>query len=193
MKVVLLDDVDNLGEAGDVVNVRGGYARNWLIPQGLADYARQELLNRLAQIKRRGEEKRIARLREEKAIISSIDGRMLVIYARAGQEGRLFGAVTNQTVSDAITETFHTVLDRKFIRLTIPIKQLGEFDVELRASSEIKGTLKVSVRNEEDRIKDKAAKAKDEAEAKAASVVQNASADTQSDEAMSATPFEQES
>jgi large subunit ribosomal protein L9 len=194
MKVVLLDDVDNLGEAGDVVNVKGGYARNWLIPQGLADYAKLELLNRIAQIKKRGDEKRLARLSEEKAIICSIDGRMLVIYVRAGHEGRLFGAVTNQTISESIYETYRTRLDRKFIRLVAPIKQLGEFDVELRASSEIKGSLKVIVRNEEDRLKDKAAKAKKEAEKATADVAPAAetSSEERSAEALSATPFERE-
>ncbi len=172
MRVVLLDDVDNLGEAGDVVDVRGGYARNWLIPQKLADAARPDLLNRIAAIKKRGEERRLARLREERSIIDSMNGRAIIIYARAGQEGRLFGAVTNATISEALFNTFRVKLDRKFIKLASPIKQLGEFPVELRASSEIKGVLNLIVRNEEDRAKDLAEKVRLEAEKKAAAEAQ---------------------
>lgn len=168
MRVILLDDVDNLGEAGDVVNVKGGYARNFLIPQKLADVARPDLLNRLSAIKKRGEERRLARLREERAIIDSMNGRVMTIYARAGVEGRLFGAVTNGTISDSLKSTFNVTLDRRFIKLPSPIKQLGEFPIELRASSEIKGVITVIVKNEEDKAKDMAEKARIEAEKKAA-------------------------
>ncbi|MCD6118240.1 50S ribosomal protein L9 [bacterium] len=157
MKVVLLDDVDNLGEAGDVVDVKGGHARNWLIPQKLADFARPELLNRIEQIKKTGEERRLARLKEEKQIIESIAGKIITIYAKSGQENRLFGAITSQVISDSIMELFGTRLSRKFIRLASPIKHLGEFPVELRASSEIKGEISVIVKNEDDREKDLAA------------------------------------
>jgi large subunit ribosomal protein L9 len=174
MRVILLDDVDNLGEAGDVVNVKGGYARNWLIPQKLADAARPDLLNRLTAIKKRGEERRLARLSEERAIIDSMNGRIVTIYARAGQEGRLFGAVTNATVSDALKSMFNVKLDRKFIKLPTPIKQLGEFPIEMRASSEIKGALTVIVKNEEDKAKDVAEKARLEAEKKAAAEAEKA-------------------
>ena len=154
MKVVLLDDVDNVGEAGEVVNVKNGYGRNWLIPNKLADFARPDILNRVAQIKKVGEERRLARLKEEKEIIERLSGKTITIYMRAGQENRLFGAVTNQTVSDALKATFGSELNRKFVRLDAPIKHLGEHDVELRASSEIKGGIKVIIKSEEEREAD---------------------------------------
>ncbi|MEP0813932.1 MAG: 50S ribosomal protein L9 [bacterium] len=154
MKVVLLDDVDNLGEAGEVVTVKPGYGRNWLIPNKLADFARPDVLNRIGQIKKAGEERRLARLKEEKEIIERLTGKSITIYMRAGQENRLFGAVTNQTVSDALKASFGTDLNRKFVRLASPIKHLGEYVVELRASSEIKGEIKVVIKSEDERESD---------------------------------------
>ncbi len=151
MKVVLLDDVDNLGEAGDVVDVKGGYARNFLIPNKLAGVATKDIVNRIEQIRKAGEARRLSRLKEEKAIIESLSGKTISIYARAGNESRLFGAVTNATISDAIASSLGVNLDRKFVRLAQPIKHLGEFEVELRASRDIKGSINVVVKSDEER------------------------------------------
>lgn len=159
MKIVLLDDVDNLGEAGDIVDVKGGYARNFLIPNKLAGVASKDVINRIEQIRKTGEARRMSRLKEEKEIIESISGKTITIYARAGNESRLFGAVTNATISDAISSSLGVGLDRKFVRLQQPIKHLGDFEVELRASRDIKGSITVAVKNEEDREADLAAAA----------------------------------
>lgn len=151
MKVILLDDVDNLGEAGEIVEVKPGYGRNWLIPQKKADFVSPDILNRLSKIKKAGALKRMALLKEVGEIIASLTGKEITIYAKAGQENRLFGAVTNQTISEEIKNSLSVSLDRKLIRLESPIKHLGEFQVELRASREIKGEITVLVKSEEER------------------------------------------
>lgn len=165
MKLVLLDDVDNLGEAGDLVEVKGGYARNFLIPNKLASVATKDLAHRVEQIRKAGEARRMTRLKEVKEIIEKLSGKTFTVYARAGNENRLFGAVTNATISDNIANSVGATLDRKYVRLPQPIKHLGEYEVELRASRDIKGAITVFVRSEEDREADLLATASGDAQA----------------------------
>jgi len=148
MKVVLLDDVINVGEAGELVEVKNGYARNYLIPQRLAERATKDVLNRLELIKRAAETKRARRMSEAAGKFAELGARPLVICMKAGTESRLFGAVTSAMISDEIQRQFDVEIDRRHIMLEEPIKHLGEFTVPLKASADVTGEVRVVVEPE---------------------------------------------
>jgi large subunit ribosomal protein L9 len=148
MKVVLLDDLSNLGEAGTVVTVKDGYARNYLIPRRLAELATRDAVNRINLIKRAAEAKRIRRRTEAADKFSLLEGKSMTLTFKAGTQSRLFGAVTSQLIADEVKKQIGVELDRRHIMLDEPIKHLGEYTVPLRASADVTGEIKVSVQPE---------------------------------------------
>lgn len=148
MKVVLLDDVLNVGEAGEVVEVKNGYGRNYLIPQRLAERATKDAMNRVELIRRAAETKRARRMSEAAGKFAELSMRTLVISMKAGTESRLFGAVTSAMISDEIQRQFDVEIDRRHIMLEEPIKHLGEFTVPLKASADVTGEVRVVVEPE---------------------------------------------
>jgi large subunit ribosomal protein L9 len=148
MKIVLLDDLVNVGEAGEIVDVKNGYARNWLIPQRLAERATADAINRINLIKRAAEAKRAKRMEEAAGKFHLLAGKTLAITMKAGTESRLFGAVTSAMIADEVKIQFDVDLDRRHIMLEEPIKQLGEYTVPLRASSDVTGEIKLVVEPE---------------------------------------------
>ncbi len=145
MRVVLLDDLANVGNAGEVAEVKNGYARNWLIPQGLAERATTDALNRVKLIKRAAEAKRAARMTAASEKFGVLGSKELIIRLKTGAGNRVFGAVTNSLLADEVKSQFGILLERRHIMLDEPIKQLGEFTIPLRASSEVTGELKVNI------------------------------------------------
>jgi large subunit ribosomal protein L9 len=144
MNVILLEPVDKLGEAGDVVRVRPGYARNFLVPQGLALPAtaanQKELQARLAQrakqlAERKGDAERLRELLGEAAV---------EIRVKAGEE-RIYGSVGTRDVADALKAAFDVDIDRRKVELREPIKMLGEYEVPYRPHPEVTIPLKVVV------------------------------------------------
>lgn len=148
MKIVLLDDIVNIGEAGEIVEVKNGYARNWLIPQQLAQRATKDAINRVELIKRGAEAKRASRMSEAAGKFAEVAAHPLVIQMKAGTESRLFGAVTSAMIADEIVKQFSVEIDRRHIMLDEPIKHLGEFIVPLKASADVTGELKLTVESE---------------------------------------------
>jgi large subunit ribosomal protein L9 len=148
MKVVLLDDVLNVGEAGEVVEVKNGYGRNYLIPQRLAERATKDALNRVELIRRAADTKRARRMSEAAGKFAELGQRPLRISMKAGTESRLFGAVTSAMISDEIQRQFDIEIDRRHIMLDEPIKHLGEFTVPLKASADVTGEVRVVVEPE---------------------------------------------
>jgi large subunit ribosomal protein L9 len=145
MKIVLLDDLVNVGQAGEIVEVRNGYARNFLLPKGLAERATADALNRITLIKRAADVKRAKRMAEAAGKFALVAGKPLVIRMKAGTEGRIFGAVTSAMIADEVKIQYEVDLDRRHIMLDEPIKHLGEFNVPLRASADVTGELRVVV------------------------------------------------
>ena len=145
MKIVLLDDLVNVGMAGEIVEVRNGYARNYLLPKGLAERATADSMNRITLIKRAADVKRAKRMQEAAGKFGLLAGKQLVIRMKAGTEGRIFGAVTSAMIADEVQIQFDVDIDRRHVMLDEPIKQLGEFAVPLRASAEVTGELQVVV------------------------------------------------
>lgn len=144
MQVILRDRIENLGNAGDVVEVKPGYGRNYLIPKGLAYEATQANVRKL-EAERAAQTRRDAdTLNEARQRASSIEGVSLTFHARAGQEGKLFGSITSADIADKLAEQGITI-DRRSIELDEPIKALGVTSVPVRLHPQVRPEIKVWV------------------------------------------------
>jgi large subunit ribosomal protein L9 len=145
MRIVLRDDVDNLGKKGDLVDVADGYARNYLVPRGLALKASAGS-QKQADAMRRNREARDRREREAaQALAAQFEGRTITIEARAGGEGRLFGSVTASDIAEAVQNQTGAEIDRRKLALDEPLKELGGVDVQVRLHPDVVATVHVDV------------------------------------------------
>jgi large subunit ribosomal protein L9 len=150
MKVILKQDVDNLGDAGEIVDVADGYGNNYLLPRGLAMRATKGAVADAAAI-RSARVKRDARTREEaEALAARLGERPVTISAKAGSDGTLYGSVTNVQIAEAVTSQLGYELDRRRIPLERPLKELGEHEIEVRLHPEVVATIHVQVAREEE-------------------------------------------
>jgi large subunit ribosomal protein L9 len=148
MEVLLLEDVINLGLAGDVVTVADGYGRNYLVPRGLAKLATPGALKQADQIRAAGERKRSRELASAENLARRIEGLTLSFTARAGETGKLYGSVTTADLAEAVERELGEELDRRKI-ISDPLRQLGEHTVEVRLMTDVSANLKVVVEPEE--------------------------------------------
>lgn len=145
MKVILLKDIKGSGVKGDVINVSDGYARNYLFPRGLATEATKANLSELEN-KERAEEKRREQAAEQaREMANRLSDITLVIKAKSGENGKLFGSVTNKEIAQELKKQYKISIDRKKIVLGEPIKQLCEMELEVKLYPEIGGKLKIKV------------------------------------------------
>ncbi len=144
MKVILKENIDTLGHIGDIVKVAPGYARNYLIPKGLAIEATLKNAKALEHVKRQMEYKKNKLLEQMKALAARIEATSLTLAHQAGEEGKLFGAVTNMELAEQLNAQGIEV-DRKKIVLAEPIKHLGEFTVTIKLHPEVNASLKVNI------------------------------------------------
>jgi large subunit ribosomal protein L9 len=144
MEVILREDVPHLGNIGDLVKVKPGFARNYLLPRGLAVVADKRNLGALEHERRVVAEKRERALRAAEGQVKKLSNLRLVVRARAGEEGKLFGSVTNLDVERALAAEGVSI-DRRRIRLDEPIKQLGEYRVPVQLGVGVSGELLVVV------------------------------------------------
>lgn len=145
MKILLRDEVDNLGRKGDVVEVADGYARNFLVPKGLAIRAGAGEVKQ-AEAMRRNREAREARAREAaQDLAGKLSASPVRVTARAGEEGRLFGSVTATEIAAAVRDQAGIELDRRTIELAEPLKELGQYEVRVRVHPEVEGSVAVEV------------------------------------------------
>ncbi|MGN0593969.1 MAG: 50S ribosomal protein L9 [Hominimerdicola sp.] len=145
MKVILLKDVKGSGKAGDIINVADGYARNFLIGKGLALEATAKNLNDLQGKKDSAQHKIDVETADNKAVAEKLEGKEIVIKAKAGQGGKLFGAVTASTVSDAIKAQFGQTVDKKKINLNSEIKAYGDFSAVIKMTHGVSCSVKIKV------------------------------------------------
>jgi large subunit ribosomal protein L9 len=144
VQVILNEDMPNLGRPGDVVKVRAGYARNYLLPRGLAVEANSRNLRAFEHQKATAMVKREALKNQAMGLKERLEGLQLKVSARAGEEGKLFGSVTNIDLERALREHGFEV-DRRRILLSEPIKQLGDYTVVVRLQPEVEANLKLNV------------------------------------------------
>ena len=146
MKLILRRMVDRLGDQGDVVDVKAGYARNYLIPQGLAYLASAGNLRKLERERDDAEELAKHDYLEARRRASQLEGTSLVFHVRAGEDGRLFGAVTNADVADRLNQgELDFEVDRRIVLLEEPLKLLGVSKVLVRLHSQVEVEVEIQV------------------------------------------------
>jgi large subunit ribosomal protein L9 len=144
VQVILNEDVPNLGRPGDVVRVRAGYARNYLLPRKMALEANSRNLRAFEHQKRMAMVKREALQAQAVTEKERLENLQLTLTAHAGEEGKLFGSVTNLDLERALREQGYAI-DRRRILLSEPIKQLGDYSVIIRLQPEVDANLRFSV------------------------------------------------
>jgi len=144
MQVILREDIPNLGRPGDVVKVRDGYARNFLLPRNLAIEANPKNIRAFEHQKRLALMRREAKKNEALKVKERLEALRISLTARAGEEGKLFGSVTNIDIERALRE-HNFEIERRKIMLAEPIKQLGEYNVPVKVDPEVEAIVKISV------------------------------------------------
>jgi large subunit ribosomal protein L9 len=145
MKVILLTDVRSLGHKGEIIQVADGYARNYLLPRGLAIEASDTRLKDLQVKKQHDEQKKEKEELKALRIREQIDKKTVTVKTKCGEGGKLFGAVTSKEVAEAIEKQFHIEIDRKKIEVKEPIKHLGDYPVRIKIYQAIFAEIIVTV------------------------------------------------
>ena len=148
MEVVLKEDIENLGHMGEVVKVKDGYARNYLLPRGLVVLANKKNLKALEHEQRMIGQRRDRLTKEAQGISETLSRVSLEFAVKVGEEGRLFGSVTNMDIEKALKEKGFDV-ERRRIVLHDPIKQVGDYEVPIRLRPEVMPSIKVKVLSED--------------------------------------------
>ena len=144
IEVILREDIKTLGRAGEMVRVKPGYARNYLLPQGLAYEATEGNKKRIAAETRVRTARNQAERAEAERFAATLSGVSLTLAGKAGEEGKLFGSITSQDIAEALARQGYTV-DRRKIELEHPIKTTGAHSVAVRLHPEVNAELRVSV------------------------------------------------
>ncbi|VAW42307.1 LSU ribosomal protein L9p [hydrothermal vent metagenome] len=151
MKVLLKEDIDNIGMAGEVHKVANGYGRNYLLPQGLAVMASPSMMKQATAWRKKADARRAELRAEFEELSTKIEAVKLAFTARAGETGKLFGSVTTSQIADDLNAELGTELDRRKVGVE-PLRQLGEHKVVVRLSGEFQPELTVVIANEDGEI-----------------------------------------
>ncbi|MBI4526407.1 MAG: 50S ribosomal protein L9 [Deltaproteobacteria bacterium] len=149
MEVILKEDIAKLGQMGEVVRVRDGYARNFLLPRGMVLIANKKNLRAFEHEKQVIAAKRDRLVKQAQTLAERLSALSLVIPAKTGEEGRLFGSVTNMDIEKALREKGFEI-ERRKIQLADPIKTVGDYEIPVRLAIDVTATLKLAVVSEED-------------------------------------------
>ncbi len=144
MKVILKEDIKNLGRMGDTVNVKDGYARNFLFPKGLAMEATEQNRKAVERLRREHAMHEIKEKEDAQIVKDKLSQVTLTFTAKAGEEGKLFGSITSMNIEEAL-KAQGVEIDRKKITLEEPIKRLGEYTVTIKLHPEVSAEIKVNV------------------------------------------------
>ena len=145
MKVILTHEVTGLGTAGDVVDVKDGYARNFLMRRGLATGWTKGFEKQVAAIQKGREIREVKSQDEAKGLRGQLETKTIKVVAKAGKSGRLFGAVTQGDIADVVKAAGGPTLDRRKIELLSPIKSVGSFEALVRLHPEVQAKVKLDV------------------------------------------------
>ena len=149
MKVVFLEDVYGVAKGGDVKEVKNGFARNYLIPQNLAVPASHDALLRVTSLAEKADSERVKIMSDMQELADSINGSEISIEMRSGSNGRLYGSVNTALIAAELSKTSEREIDRKFISINDPIRELGEFEIGIRLHPEVNASIKLSVVSED--------------------------------------------
>jgi large subunit ribosomal protein L9 len=145
MEIILLKDVDKLGYKHEVVTVKPGYGRNYLIPQGFALMANKSNMARLAELRRQQENKENQMLDEYKEIAEKLNDITLKIGAKAGTSGKIFGSVTDIQLAQALHETHGIEIERRKIEMPDEVKNIGSYTAKAKLHKEVEADIKFEV------------------------------------------------
>jgi len=150
MEIILLESIDRLGGLGDLVNVRPGFARNYLLPKGKAKLATAANIAEIAEHRAELEKHEADVLKAAKARAEQLEGLEISITAKSGGEGKLFGSITNANITESVNEK-GIELEKSEVRMPEgPIRLAGEYEIDLHLHTEVNATIKLTVIGEED-------------------------------------------
>ena len=150
MKIILAKDVETLGHKGDVVTVSDGYARNYLVPKGMALVASRGALKQAEQMRRAREEALRKAKNDAVAQVALLGSSPVYISARAGEDGKLFGSVTKNDIARAVQDQLEQDVDARQVRLDESLRRLGTFSIEIHLHEEVNALVSVEVIAHED-------------------------------------------
>jgi large subunit ribosomal protein L9 len=150
LKVILTKYHEKLGDIGDEVEVKAGYANNYLIPNDMAIPATPGSRNQMKLVKQAAVKIEAKNIKEAEALAKEFEGLQVKFIVKTGEEGKLYGSITNKDIAEKIFEEKKTEIDRKKIDLEEHIKELGEYDIELKVYKEVKASIKVNVEPDEE-------------------------------------------
>jgi len=152
MKLLLVEDVESLGWLGDIIEVKNGYARNYLLPQGLAVVPTQASIESLADEKARRAESRRLEYEQKEQLVSGIEGAEVVLAAKANELGHLFGSVAERDVAENLRQQGFAVQDAMVRMPDGHIKDLGTHDITLRITADLKAAVRVVVVSQDETV-----------------------------------------
>lgn len=148
MKVILLQDVKSVGKKGEVVNASDGYARNFLFPKKLAQEANDVNMHILNKKNEADRKKKLAEIEEAQKVANELKDKEVIIHAKSGDNGRLFGAITTKDISQEMEKQLNITIDKKKIVVNT-IKTMGLYDVEVKLYPEISTKIKVIIKEQQ--------------------------------------------
>ncbi len=144
MKVILLQDVKKLGKKGDVIEASDGYARNFLFPRKLAEQATDNAMHIVNTKKENERKKKLAEMEAAQKLAAELKGQEITIEAKSGDNGRLFGAITNKDIAEVVNNKFNLSIDKKKIVMDT-IKVAGSYNIEIKLYPEVSTKMKVVI------------------------------------------------
>lgn len=148
MKVILTKDVEKIGNYGDVINVKDGYAKNFLIPSGMAVMATQGNLKQIDLVKKSRIKSEAKSIKEANEIAETLNGLKLIFKVKSSSEGKMYGSITTKDIADKILSFKKIEIDRKKIDLEDSIREIGSYDVNIKLYKDIKCNVIVSVESD---------------------------------------------
>lgn len=164
MKVILVKDVEKIGKFGEVVNVKDGYAKNFLIPSGLAINATPGNLKQVELVKKSRIKTEAKSIKEANEIAEQLNGLKLIFKVKASPEGKMYGSITNKDIADKILSFKKIEIDKKKIELEDSIKELGTYNIEIKLYKDIKCSVVVSVEPDKKQVESESIKNTDASE-----------------------------
>lgn len=148
MKIILKEDHGVLGSAGDVVEVKGGYARNYLIPRGIGRVANASNIKSMEELRRQQHKKINKEVEDAKQLAGDLEKVTLELTVKTGEDNKVFGSITSQNITDALHEKGFANIDKRKILLAHPIREIGEFPVKIKVYGEVMAEITVKVDKE---------------------------------------------
>lgn len=149
MNVIFLQDVPEKAHAGEVKRVADGYARNYLLPKGLAEVVTPEIMKRVNKIKSIGDAQRLRETETMEVLAQLLDNTQISVTARVTPTGRYYGAISNVQIAETLTSTIGRDIDRRIVDTIEPIREPGDYEISLKLSADIQATIHITAEAEE--------------------------------------------